>query len=64
MLGRCTSSASMLYTTYVANHFMLNQKQEKKTNRPLEQQLSPKTEEFLAKLQRIHDNVLRDIKDL
>jgi hypothetical protein len=43
---------------------MLNQKQEKKTNRPLEQQLSPKTEEFLAKLQRIHDNVLRDIKDL
>lgn len=63
----------MLYTTYVANSFMLNQTPKKKpdnetwTERKITmqpEQLSPKTVEFIAKLQKIHDNVLRDISDL
>jgi hypothetical protein len=35
-----------------------------KTAKQPEMQLSPKTEKFVAKLQKIHDNVLRDISDL
>jgi hypothetical protein len=63
----------MLYTTYVANNFKLNQTPKKKpdsgagTERKIAmqpEQLSPKTLEFIAKLQKIQDNVLRDISDL
>lgn len=71
-LSRCTASASMLYTSYVANHSMLNQTSKKEPNITAEnnvamqppQHLSAKTLEFMAKLQKIHDNVLRDIDDL
>lgn len=37
---------------------------ENKVDAQSEPQLSPKTLEFMAKLQKIHDNVLRDISDL
>ena len=52
---------------------MLNQTHKKKPNSGTgtekkmavqPEQLSPKTVEFIAKLQKIHDNVLRDISDL
>lgn len=52
---------------------MLNQTPKKKPNSGTgtekkiamqPEQLSPKTVEFIAKLQKIHDNVLRDISDL
>jgi hypothetical protein len=71
-LERCTASASTLYTTNTANQSMINQTEnkkpcnaeEKKTSEQPQMQLSSKTLEFMAKLQKIHDNVLRDISDL
>jgi|GEM_PF-3621282 hypothetical protein len=51
---------------------MVNQKPTKKSNyapkkkeaSPPDKQLNTKTVEFLAKLQKIHDNVIKDINDL